>query len=297
MGKCSFAVVLLSACAWTQTATRVPATPEPIVATVNGRKITPSEYKRILDAQDATMRTLAEKQPKAFLEQYALYDLVLAAAEKAGLDKQSPFKEKIAMARRQILITGLVDARHNAFTVSPEQIQAYYDTNKDLYRQVLVRVIFLSAVSETRDLNTGRVMNAPTPDEIKAKAATAAKLAQDGVDFAKVAKEYSDDQESAAKGGTFPHPIRPNSNNVPAPIRDALFAADTGDIVGPIALESGFYIFKVESKGLAPVDQLKEEIVRELKDRSLKQWLDEFRRDSNVSVVDEALLMEAAKAK
>jgi parvulin-like peptidyl-prolyl isomerase len=296
MYKCSFALLLLSVCAWTQS-TPIPATPEPVIATVNGRKITLSEYKKILEAQDGNMRTMAEKQPKAFLEQYALYEGVLAAAEKAGLEKQSPFKEKIAMARRQILVTGLIDARHNAFTVTPEQIQAHYDKNKELYRQVMVRVIFISAMSETRNLADGTVIKALTPEEIRDKAVAAAKLAREGIEFAKVAKEYSDDQDSAAKGGEFPHPIRPNSNNVPQAIRTALFAAKAGDVVGPITHETGFYIFKIESSGQADLDQLKEEIVRELKDANLKQWLDEFKANSNVTIADEAALMEAAKAK
>src|SRR5688572_24040446 len=94
MRKCSFALLLLSACAWAQPTPIPENPPDPVVAEVNGRKITKSEYKKILEAQDGNMRSLAEKQPKAFLEQYALYESVLAAAEKAGLDKQSPFKEK-----------------------------------------------------------------------------------------------------------------------------------------------------------------------------------------------------------
>jgi hypothetical protein len=251
----------------------------------------------MVEAQEGTMRAMAETQPKAFLEQYGLYETVLTAAEKAGLDKQSPFKEKIAMARRQILVTGLIDARHAAFTVAPEQVAAHYDKNKDLYRQVMVRVIFISGMSETRNLNDGTVIKALTGEEIEAKAVQAATVAKQGMDFANVAKQYSDDQDSAAKGGEFPHPIRPNTANVPIAIRQALFAAKPGDVVGPIQHETGFYIFKIESSGQAPLDQLKDEIVRELKDLSLKQWLDEFKSNSNVTIADEALLTEAAKTK
>ncbi|HYP06394.1 MAG TPA: peptidyl-prolyl cis-trans isomerase [Bryobacteraceae bacterium] len=280
-------------CAWTQT----PDAGDPVVAVVNGRKITRSEYKKILEAQEGQLRALAEKQPKAFLEQFALYEGILAAAEKAGLDKQSPFKEKIGMARRQILVSGLIDARHAAFSVTPEQIQAHYDKNKDLFRQVMVRVVFVSAMMETRSLGDNTVTKAATPEEVRDKALKAAKLAREGADFAKIAKEYSDDPDSAAKGGEFPHPIRPNSNNVPQAIRTALFAAKAGDVVGPIPHETGFYVFKIETSGQASVDQVKEEIVRELKDASLKQWLDEFKKSSNVTVADEAQLTEAAKAK
>ena len=296
MWKCSFALVLLSVCAWTQTAP-IPVSPDPVVAVVNGRKITRSEFRKMVEAQDATMRSMAETQPKAFLEQYGLYETILVAAEKAGLEKQSPFKEKIAMARRQILVSGLIDGRHAAFTVPPDEVKAYYEKNKDGFRQVMVRVIFLSGLSETRNLSDGKIVKALTPEEIHEKAVTAAKLAKEGTDFAKLAKEYSDDQDSGAKGGEFPHPIRPNSANVPIAIREALFTAKPGDVVGPIAHETGYYIFKIESASQAPFDQVKEEIVRELKDISLKVWLDEFKKNSNVTIADEALLTEAAKAK
>jgi hypothetical protein len=298
MRKCSFALFLLSACAWAQP-TPIPETPpaDPVIAEINGRKITRNEYKKILEAQDGAMRSMAESQPKAFLEQYALYEGVLAAAEKAGLDKQSPFKEKIAMARRQILVAGLIDARHKTFNPSGEEIQAYYDKNKDLFRQVMVRVIFLSRISETRNLSDGTVLKALTPEEIQLRAEKAAKAARAGEDFAKVAKEYSDDQDSAAKGGEFPHPIRPNSNNVPLNIRQALFLSKTGDIVGPITHDTGFYIFKVESIGQATLDQVKEDLVKEMRDSSLKTWLDDFKKSSALSIPDESLLTETAKSK
>ena len=296
MCKCSFALFLLSVCAWTQTAP-LPISPDPVIAVVNGRKITRSEYRKIIEAQDGNLRKMAETQPKAFLEQYGLYETILAAAEKTGLEKQSPYKEKIAMARRQILVSGLIDARHASYTVPSEQVEAFYDKNKDVFRQVMVRVIFISGLSETRNLSDGKVLKALTAQEIENKAVTAARLAKEGVDFAKVAKEHSDDQDSAAKGGEFPHPIRPNSSNVPLQIREALFAAKPGDVVGPIAHETGFYVFKIESASQAPFDQVKEEIVRELKDVSLKQWLDEFKKNSNVTIADETLLTEAAKAK
>jgi hypothetical protein len=296
MWKCSFALFLLSVCAWTQTAP-LPISPDPVIAVVNGRKITRSEYRKMVEAQDGNMRSMAETQPKAFLEQYGLYETILVAAEKAGLEKQSPFKEKIAMARRQILVSGLIDGRHAAFTAPPEEVKAYYEKNKDVFRQVMVRVVFISGLSETRNLSDGKVVKALTPEEIHDKAVTATKLAKEGTDFAKVAKDYSDDQDSAAKGGEFPHPIRPNSNNVPVAIREALFAAKPGDVVGPIGHETGYYIFKIESASQASLDQVKEEIVRELKDLSLKVWLDEFKKNSNITIPDEALLTEAAKAK
>jgi hypothetical protein len=296
MCKCGFALFLLSSCAWAQGGpTEGPR--DAVVAVINGRNITLSEYKRILEAQDAQMRGLATRDPKAFLEQYALYEGVLGAAEKAGLDQQSPFKERIAMARRQILIAAMVDEHHKNFNVSDQEARKFYNNNQDLYHQVIVRVIFISKVSETRNLADGKVIKAATPEEIKAKVEKAAKVAREGGDFAKVAREFSDDPASADKGGEFPHPIRPNSGNVPQNIRNAVLAAKAGEIVGPIEHDTGYYIFKIVSSGLASFDQVKDDLVRELKDAGLRFWLDGFKKNSSVTVQNEALLTEAAKAK
>jgi parvulin-like peptidyl-prolyl isomerase len=296
MCKRCFALLLLSVCAWTQSLP-IDDPSDAVVAVVNGRKITKSEYQKMVEAQDANMRALAQQQPKAFLEQYALYDAVLTAAEKAGLDKQSPFKERIAMSRRQILVTGFIDQHHKDFNVPIEEAKSFYEKNKDLYQQAMVRVIFVTGMSETRNLGDDKVTKARTPEETKERAETAAKLAREGIDFAKVAQQYSDDPESAKKGGEFPHPIRPTSANVPSNIRGPILGAKAGEIIGPIQHDTGFYIFKVLSNGQASFDQVKEDLVKEMKDAGLKHWLDEFKKNSSVSIQNEALLTEAAKAK
>jgi len=295
MCKRCFALLLLSVCAWTQSLP-IDDPSDAVVAVVNGRKITKSEYQKMVEAQDANMRALAQQQPKAFLEQYALYDAVLTAAEKAGLDKQSPFKERIAMSRRQILVTGFIDQHHKDFNVPIEEAKSFYEKNKDMYQQAMVRVIFVTGMSETRNLGDDKVTKARTPEETKERAETAAKLAREGIDFAKVAQQYSDDPESAKKGGEFPHPIRPTSANVPSNIRGPILAAKAGEIIGPIQHDTGFYIFKVLSNGQASFDQVKEDLVKEMKDAGLKHWLDEFKKNSSVSIQNEALLTEAAKA-
>jgi foldase protein PrsA len=264
---------------------------------VNGRKITVSEFKRLMEAQDQGMKAMAATQPEAFLEQYALYESVLVAAEKAGLAQKSPFQERIAMSRRQILVSGYIDEMHKGFVIPEEDAKKFYDGNQDMYQQAMVRVIFLSKAAESRDLATGEVVTASTPEEIQAKAAKAAERAREGEDFAKLAKEYSDDKNTAEKGGEFPHPVRPTSANVPAHIRLPILEAKAGDIVGPIEHDTGFYVFKVLSNGIGSFDENKDFIVKQLKDARLKHWLDGFKKESSVTIENEALFREAVKTK
>lgn len=296
MRKCSFAFLLLSVCSLAQTP--LPDEPkEAVIAEINGRKITLAEYKRMLEAQDQNMKSLAQRQPKAFLEEYALYETVLAAAEKAGLDKQSPFKEKIAMSRRQILAAGMVDETHRNFPVPVETARKFYGENPDMYTQAVVKVIFVSKALQMGSLSPDQPTRTVGPEESLAKAEKAAKAVREGADFAKIAAEYSDDPNSASKGADFPHPIRRTSREVPVEIRTPVLAAKEGEIVGPLEHVTGYYIFKIVSNGQASFDQVKDDIVRELKDAGLKHWLAEVRKVSSVTIQDEALLLEAAKAK
>ena len=60
---------------------------------------------------------------------------------------------------------------------------------------------------------------------------------------------------------------------------------------------TGYYIFKVLTNGQAAFDQVKDDVVKELKDAGLKHWLEEVKKNSSVSIENEALLQEAAKEK
>ena len=87
------------------------------------------------------------------------------------------------MARRQILVTGLIDQHHKDFNVPVEEAKAFYEKNKDMYQQAMVRVIFITGMSETRNVGDNKVTRARTPEDIKARAETAAKLAREGTGF------------------------------------------------------------------------------------------------------------------
>ena len=70
-----------------------------------------------------------------------------------------------------------------------------------------------------------------TEAEAKAKIADLRKKLLSGADFGQVARENSDDKESAAKDGDFP-PIK-RSSSYPEDIKNAVFALKPGEISAP----------------------------------------------------------------
>lgn len=244
------------------------------------------EVRALLDSLDPQTKTMAERQPEAFLQQWAMLQFVLAEAEKAKLDQRPPYKEKLDAFRRQTLTQALVDEKTKEAIVLPEQQKKYFEANRDRYFQAKAKVIFVSRASETRKVADQKVIGTTTPEQAKAKAELVAKKARAGEDFVKLAKEFSDDASTSEKEADFPDPIRPNSANIPQNIRDAVLAAKAGDIVGPLEHETGFYLFRVDSVGMPPYEQVQPEIYKELRNAEVRRWLEEVRKRASVSVDD-----------
>jgi parvulin-like peptidyl-prolyl isomerase len=262
-------------------------TPETVIATVNGKKFTAGDYQQLLLAMNPQMRDAAMNQPRTLLEQFALFQNILAEAETSKLDEQSPYKERIAEARRQILVQAQINARTQSVVVSPEDVKKHYDDNRLRYTEAKAKVIFVSRVMNEGSLD-GTVTKKREPEESRQLASDLLAKLKNGADFAALAKQYSDDGTTSDKGADFPDVIRSSSSSIPAHIRDAILSSASGEILGPLEHESGYYIFRIESLGLTPFEQVKSDIYNELKQAGLTKWLEETKARSTVQIDNNA---------
>jgi peptidyl-prolyl cis-trans isomerase C len=269
-------------------------TPETVVAIINGQKFTAGQYQQLIATVPQQMREVAMKQPRVLLEQFAVFQNILAEAEKAKLDQQSPYKERITEARRQILVQAQINDASTAVVVSPDEVKKYYDDNASHYAQAKVKVIFISQVLDERTL-AGQTIKKREAEESKKLAADIAAKLKAGGDFVQLAKEHSDDGSTADKGADFPDAIRPDSATVPQSIKDVVLAAKSGDIVGPLEHQTGFYIFRIESNSITPFDQVKGEIYTQLKQEGLKKWMEEVKGRSTVTIENTAFFTKPSE--
>jgi parvulin-like peptidyl-prolyl isomerase len=265
------------------------ASPGTVIATVNGRKFTAGDYQQLLLAMPHDRREAAMKQPRATLEQYALFQNLLDEAEKSNLDQRAPYKEQIAEARRQILVQARIHEQTNAVVVSPDDVKKHYQDNRRHYTEAKAKVLFISQILDERRLD-GSQAKKREPEESKALADELAEKLKTGADFVELAKQYSDDASTAEKGADFPDAIRSTSSSVPQDIRDAVLNAKVGDIVGPLQHETGYYIFRVESVAVTPFEQMKGDIYNELKQAGLAKWLEEMKARSTVTIENSVFL-------
>jgi peptidyl-prolyl cis-trans isomerase D len=124
-------------------------------------------------------------------------------------------------------------------SVSDEQLKAYYEEQKTKTperftqsEQRRVRHILLAVGDPKEDA------------AVQAKAAALLKRAQGGEDFAKLAKENSQDPGSAAQGGDLGFSER--KVFVPA-FADAAFSMKQGEITGPVKTQFGYHILELDA--------------------------------------------------
>lgn len=85
---------------------------------------------------------------------------------------------------------------------------------------------------------------------------------KNGEDFAKLAKEYSEDPGSAANGGDLGYF---GTGVMTKPFEDAAYALKVGEISSLVKSEFGYHIIKLtDKKELKPYDEMKEEIKKQL---------------------------------
>jgi foldase protein PrsA len=109
-------------------------------------------------------------------------------------------------------------------TVSNAQVQAFYTKNKARF-----------STPETRDLQI-------VLTKTQAKAAQARKAIASGTAWAKVAKRFSIDQASKAKGGTLAGQAK---GSLEKALDTAVFSAPKGKLEGPVKTQFGWYVFRV----------------------------------------------------
>ena len=156
-----------------------------------------------------------------------------------------------------------------------EEVQKYYEQNKEAQfttpEQVCVSHILFAK-------------------DQKQKAEDVKKQLEDDGDFAKLAKQYSQDPGSAAKGGDLG--CLGKGETVP-PFEEAAFAAKEGEIVGPVKTQFGYHLLEVtdkkpkQTRPLSEVEsQISSQLASEEQSKAFSKWLEEQKKKRDVKYLD-----------
>lgn len=249
--------------------------PNSIVATVNGRKFTADEVRKMVAGIPAQAQQAFSTDPKQFMQEYAWYVNLQAAAEKQGLADKSPYKEILAFNRMLTLVQAEWNHEYLKVEVTPEQQKKFYDEHSARYREIQAKLIYIPFTGAGGEADA------------KATAQKVVQQARGGVEFVKLVKEFSQDTASAGQNGDIGMPIRSTTTQIPEAMRNAILVLKAGQVSEPLRHENGYYVFRAESAGVLPYEKVKDEIYKELKDVGFNQWKEKTKSQASVQFDNE----------
>lgn len=190
----------------------------------------------------------------------------------------SKFKEierdkVIVQAMRQTFV-------RDDFVISPAQIQAFYDKNKDSYatpEQIKLRMIVLR---DDGDLGL--------PGGKKAMAEEIRSKIIGGADFGRMAQMYSEDPATQEVEGDWGWIDR---KTLSSQLTEHAFALKAGEVSSIIEIGGSYYIMMVEARKNAAVkpisevrDEIEQNLIQQERGKEMQRWLDTLRQNAYIKI-------------
>jgi len=287
MKALSSLIILCASLGWTQTAPPSEADLNKVIANFDdGTKMTLGEFQALIPLLPELYRNTAQQDPTKFMNLLALFKKEAAEVDRQKLADQSPYKQGLDFVIMEAKARLYVQESQVSLTVSPEELEKYYNEHKDPFRRVEVSGIMVAFgnTAGAAPANASRVApKARTEEESKAKAEKLAAQIRAGADFAKLVQSDSDDVTSKEKGGKLG--VWKMTDNVPDDLRAAVLSVKEGEISDPIRQGGGYWIVHVDSVSYQPLDEVKDAIFSQLKQEKAEQWIKDLYKNVHVDLV------------
>jgi peptidyl-prolyl cis-trans isomerase C len=246
----------------------------------DGTKMTAGEFKALYGVLPANSQQAATRDRKGFLEQWALFRKLAAVAEKRKLDQTSPSKEALEYNRLLILSQAAVNDELTHTVPPPGETEKYYEANKERYKQVKVKAIYITFTNEPVSRLGTNGKPALSEEQARAKAQKLAADIRGGADFVKLVRENSEDTASKDKDGDFAT-LRP-TDNIPDAIKNAVFSLKQGEVTDPVKQPNGFYLLRAEEISYRPVNEIRGEIEETMRQDHFREWMQQMHDSTKV---------------
>ncbi len=190
-------------------------------------------FSALADPNFTQMWAQLEPQLRAEMQKLKLQLLVTEAAHITSGEVEQAFLD--ANERVKIGAINIQKRRFDTLVTQPtaEEMQAYFDANRDNYRvgeRVVLQIAKASKEPSDRDLEEAETLAKALSDSAKA-----------GVDFAELAMVWSEDPGSGSKGGDLGWFA---AGKMVAAFDSASFSMKEGEISEPIKTQFGWHILK-----------------------------------------------------
>lgn len=267
--------------------------PNPVVLRLGNEEIRARDAEAMLEALPTQFRSYYRTIGRRQFADYVVSMKVLAAeGERRKLDSQPKTRVAVELSRASILADAARRDIESAIQVSPAEIEQYYKDHLQNFERVRVSHIRIRAASSLGyQPDTSRTTPIPSDEEAQKKLEAIRQRIVAGESFADLARQYSDDLDTAGNGGEAGWIGR--GEQVPL---DYAFALKPGEL-GPVFRGPyGFELIRAEEKRTAPLEEVRsriEQIVRRMKTEEAVKQL----RDALHPTIDEEYFKPTAPEK
>jgi len=215
----SFALLVLSGVLFAQTN-------DPVLMTINGKPVPKSEFEYIYNKNNSN-NSLDKKTLEEYVDLFVNFKLKVEEAKAQGLDTTKSFVNELAGYRSQLTKPYLTDSK-----VDEDVLQEAYNRMKE---DVEVSHILI------------RIAQTATPADTLAawKKITSIAKRLEKEDFAKVAKETSEDQSAEENGGYIGWV---SAFRTVYPFETVAYKTPVGTLSKPVSTAFGYHINQVQGR-------------------------------------------------
>ena len=259
------------------------------LVTINGKNITESDLDFLSTINPRLKMQLATPfGKKQILDNIVEQELLFQAATKKGLQRDAAVKAKVDLYKKVVIAQSYIE------TEMERSAKDYYEKNKGEFEKLQFAHVLVKFVQPEKDKKA-----APKPKDKVARTKDAAlKIAGDikkridaGEDFAKVAKEMSEDTISKNNGGDLGRASK-NEQRLErrgyGPLLEKAFAMQVGEVAGPIETQEGYHIITV-IKGVEqqPFEEANQAILFKIQGDERTRLMSELKKNAKVVYADE----------
>ncbi len=237
-----------------------------VVARVNGEEIRISDVMQMIGRLPQNVQIQALSNMPAMIERTIDLELILRAADQAGLRDEAEVQEQIEVIARDVLrqsyLENLVER-----AVTDAQVREAYDTyvEENPPEEVRARHILVESEEEAQAI---------------------VEQLDEGGDFAELAKEKSTGP-TGEKGGDLGYFKR---GQMVAPFAEAAFALEPGTYTDePVKTQFGWHVILVEDKRTAEApsfEEMEPQLRQQLEQEAIQAHLAELREGAEIEVVE-----------
>lgn len=228
---------------------------------------------------------------------HGVFKVIVERARKEGIERDDATRLTLLLDRAQVLADAyLIDLQKNADEfVSDIDIEQYFNAHRSDFDEVRVRHILISTLppgdeddsADVKHKKSSEKAKPPDEDEPRKKAQKLLNRARKGEDFAKLARQNSEDPTSKEKGGALGFFGR---GRMEIAFEKAAFELKPGEISDLVETPYGFHIIRLEERRSATSvgdKKVREQILESLKQKRVEAKIEEIAANSDVVVTED----------